>query len=93
MRRTLSGAKRAVLELPVDLLALEGLGLFLRHADEDDPIADAALLPHFVRDIVFPLFVIELIDRYSLLFRHRLYRVAELLGYLAQHHWRRDWLA
>ncbi len=29
---------------------------------------------------------IELMDRYPLLFRHRLHRVAELLGYLAQHH-------
>jgi hypothetical protein len=42
-----------LLDLPVDLLALEGLGLFLRHADEDHPVADAALLPHFVGDVSY----------------------------------------
>ena len=32
----------------VDLLALEGLRLLLRHSDKDDPILDAALFPDLV---------------------------------------------
>src|SRR5262249_38722921 len=79
------------LKLPVDLLALEGLRFLLRHTDENDPILYAALLPDLVGYLVLTFLVIELVRRNLMLFGHCLHRLAELLRYLAPHHWRWDW--
>ena len=84
------GLVARVLEPAIDFLALECLCLLLRHAYEHDPIANPALLPDAVGDVIFPLFMIELIEGNLLLFRHHLYRIAELLGDLPQHHRRGD---
>ena len=81
------------LEPPVDFLALESLCFLLRHADEDDSIAYAALLPNSVGELVLALFVVELVDGDLLPLRHCLHRLAELFGYLPQYHRRRDRLA
>ena len=80
------GLVARVLELAVDLLALERLRLLLRDSDEDDPVADATLSSYLVGDLILTLFVVELIHRNLLPLRHRLHRLAELLGDLSQHH-------
>jgi hypothetical protein len=69
---------------------LECLRLLLRHADEDDAVADTALLPEPVGHVVFPLFVIELVNRNLFALRQRLHRFAELLRDLPQYHRRRN---
>jgi hypothetical protein len=84
---------RSELELPVHLLALEGLCFLLRHADEYDPISDTAMSPDPVGDLVLPLLVTELADRDPVLLRHRSHRLAELFAHVAQKHRRRDRLA
>ena len=81
------------LELPTDLLALEGLGLLLGYADEDDSVAYATLLPNPVGEVVLLLLVVKLVDRNLLPFRQRLYCFTELFRDLSQYHWRRNRLA
>src|ERR1041385_2092015 len=75
-------------KLPVDLFAWEGLRLLLRHAYEYHSIAKTALTPEIVGDIILPFFVVELVERNPLSFRHRLDGLAELLRHLPEHDWR-----
>jgi hypothetical protein len=51
------------LELPVDLPALKCLGFLLRHTDEHDRVPHRTLTAEFVGQIIFLLFVLELINR------------------------------
>ena len=51
------------LELPVDLLPIEGFRLFLCYPDEDDAVARAALSPKQVGDVVLLLLVRKPINR------------------------------
>src|SRR5262249_42072189 len=81
------------LELPVYLPPVPGLCFLLRHADEDDPISYPTLLAETVGYVVFPLLVLELVDRDLLPLHQSLHRLAELLGDLPQHHRRRNRLA
>jgi hypothetical protein len=72
------------LELPVDLLAVECLGLLLRHPDEDNAVSHVAATPKVVGNIVLPLLVPELIHRNAFLFGQDLHRFAKLLRDLPQ---------
>ena len=74
------------LKLPVHLLPVERLGLFLRHPDEDNAVAHLPLPAEVVGDVVLPLFVLELVNRYVLSLRLRLHRFTESLRYPSEHH-------
>jgi len=58
------------LKPPVDFLAAESLRFLLRHPNEYDGVAYLPALSETVGDIVFPLFVPELVHRNTFLFRH-----------------------
>ena len=77
----------------VDLLAVEGLRFLLRHSNEHHGVAYVAALSETVGDIVFPLFVPELVHRNAFLFGERLHRFAKLLRDLSQHDGRRNRLS
>jgi hypothetical protein len=77
------------LKLPVHLFPVERLGLLMRHPDEDNAVAHLTLPAEVVGDVVLPLFVIELVDRYVRSLRLRLHCPAESLRYLSEHH--RGW--
>src|ERR1041385_1448569 len=80
-------------KLPVDLFAWESLRLLLRHAYEYHSIAKTALTSEIVGDIILPFFVVELVERNPLSFRHRLHGLAELLRHLPEHNLRWNRLA
>lgn len=48
---------------PAISLPLKAASLFCGRSDEDGSVPHAPLLPHFLDDIVLPLFVVELVDR------------------------------
>jgi hypothetical protein len=58
------------LKPPVDFLAMEGLRFLLRHPNEHNAVAYVAVPPEAVGDIVFPLFVPELVHRDVFSFGH-----------------------
>ena len=61
-----AGELLSELEPSINLLAVADLGFLRRHAHEDHPIADAALTPEIVGDVVFPFFVVELNEHFTL---------------------------
>ena len=58
------------LEPPVDLHAVEGLRFLLRPPNENDGVSHVAAAPEALGNIVFPLFVTELIHGNGFLFGH-----------------------
>ena len=76
------------LELPVDLVAVEGLRFLLRYPNENDGVSHVAAAPEAVGNIVLPLFVPELIHRNAFLFGQRLHSFAKLLRDLPQNNGR-----
>jgi hypothetical protein len=81
----------AALELkpPVHLLPAERMRLLLSYPNENDPIPHLPLPAEVVGDVVFPLFVIELVNRYAFSRGLGLDRFAESLRDLPEH--RRGW--
>lgn len=78
------------LELPVDLLAVEGLRFLLRHPHEYAAVSHVAAAPETVGNIVFPLFVPEMLSRNAFLFGQCSHSFAKLLRDLPQYHGRRN---
>lgn len=72
-------------ELPVDLVPGESLGLLLRHANEHDGIPHRALLTEPVGNIVLSFLMPELVNRDLLLFRQCFYGLSGPFRYLPQH--------
>jgi len=77
------GLVAAELELSIDLRAAERLLLLLH----------AAVPPEGIGNVVFPLFVLKLVNRNLLAFRLHLHRFAELLRHLSQRYRRWNRLA
>src|SRR5262252_726476 len=82
-----------VLKLPVDFAALKRLGFLLRYPNKDDRIPHRTLTAKFIRQVIFLLFVPELVNRNSFLFRQDLHCLAEPFRDLPQHYGRGDRLA
>jgi hypothetical protein len=51
---------------------MESLRFFLRHSDKNNRIPHGTLATEFIGQIVFLLFVLELVNRYPLSLRQRL---------------------
>src|SRR5215467_14471354 len=75
----LAGLVPRELELPTDFFDTEGLGLFLRHADEDNPVPARPVFGASGGDIILPFLVVELVDRDLLPFRLDPHRLPEPL--------------
>ena len=73
-------------ELAADLPAIKCLGFLLRYPDEDDRIPHRTLAAEFIGQVVFLLFMPELVNRNPVPFCQFLHRLAEILRDLPQHH-------
>jgi hypothetical protein len=68
------------LKVAVELLALKSRCLLLCYANEDDPVANPALLSDAVSYLILPLFVVELVNRNLFPFRQRYHGIAKFLA-------------